>query len=70
MEERGERLRHSLLGYERPGATAPVMLAALLRWRHRGTFLAARDDVARVGSDLVTLRTGYTRYSAVLRSTD
>lgn len=64
------RTSSSFLGYERSGANAPVMLAALLRWRHRGTFLAAWDDVARVGSGLVRLRPGYTRYSAVLRSTE
>jgi sporulation protein YlmC with PRC-barrel domain len=62
--------KSSFLGYERSGATSPVMLAALLRWRHRGTFLAAWDDVARVGSDLVRLRAGYTRYSPVLRDAD
>ena len=61
------RTRSSFLGYERSRADAPVMLAALLRWRHRGTFVAAWDDVARVESDLVKLRTGYTRYSPVLR---
>jgi sporulation protein YlmC with PRC-barrel domain len=60
------RTKSSFLGYERSGADAPVMLAALLRWRHRGTFLAAWGDVARVGTDLVRLRPGYTRYSAVL----
>jgi hypothetical protein len=64
------RTKSSFLGYERSGADAPVMLAALFRWRHRGTFLAAWDDVARVGSDLVRLRAGYTRYSAVLRDGD
>jgi sporulation protein YlmC with PRC-barrel domain len=62
--------RASFLGYERSNADAPVMIAALLRWWHRGTFLAAWDDVARVGSDLVRLRAGYTRYSAVLRGGD
>jgi hypothetical protein len=61
------RTRSSYLGYERAGADAPALLAALLRWRHRGTFLAAWDDVARVGTDLVRLRSGYTRYSPVLR---
>jgi hypothetical protein len=64
------RTKTSFLGYERSGANAPVMLATLFRWWHRGTFLAAWDDVARVGSDLVRLRPGYTRYSAVLYSTD
>src|SRR5215218_4409543 len=58
----------SFLGYERSNANAPMMLAALLRWRHRGTFLAAWDDVARIESGLVKLRAGYTRYSAVLRN--
>jgi sporulation protein YlmC with PRC-barrel domain len=61
------RTRSSFLGYERAQADAPVMLAAVFRWRHRGTFLAAWDDVAIVGADLVRLRAGYTRYSALLR---
>jgi hypothetical protein len=59
--------RSSFLGYERSRADAPAMLAALFRWWHRGTFLAAWEDVARVESGLVKLRAGYTRYSAVLR---
>ena len=62
--------KSSFLGYERSGANAPVVLAALFRWRHRGTFLAGWEDVARVGSDLVRLRPGYTRYSPVLRDGD
>jgi hypothetical protein len=61
------RTRSSFLGFERSGADAPAVLARLFRRRHRGTFLAAWDDVARVGSDLVKLRPGFTRYSAVLR---
>jgi hypothetical protein len=61
------RTRSSYLGFERSDASAPVMLAALARWRHRGTFLAAWEDVARIGGDLVKLRPNYTRYSAVLR---
>jgi hypothetical protein len=64
------RTKTSFLGYERSGADAPAMLAALSRWLHRGTFLAAWDDVARVGPDLIRLRPGYTRYSAMLRSAD
>ncbi len=62
------RTKSSFLGYERSDADAPMMLAAFLRWRHRGTFLAAWEDVARVNPDLVRLRPGYTRYSAVLRT--
>jgi hypothetical protein len=44
------RTKSSFLGYERSSATAPTMLAALLRYRHRGTFLAGWEDVARVGA--------------------
>jgi sporulation protein YlmC with PRC-barrel domain len=60
------RTKSSFLGYERKSASAPTMLAALLRYRHRGTFLAGWEDVARVGTDRVVLRPEYTRYSAVL----
>jgi sporulation protein YlmC with PRC-barrel domain len=61
------RSRSSFLGYERSGATQPKVLAVLLRWRHRGTFLAAWEDIERFGSDAVRLRRDYTRYSALLR---
>jgi len=64
------RTTSSYLGYERTDANAPLMLAALMRWRHRGTFLAGWEDVARVGSDVLTLRPGYTRRPAPLRDTD
>jgi hypothetical protein len=64
------RPRSSFLGYERSDADAPVMLAALLRWRHRGIFVAAREDVARVISDLVRLRPADARYSLVPRDAD
>lgn len=60
------RTRSSFLGYERSGVNAPLLVAAVTRWRHRGTFLVAWEDVARVGSEAVTLRAGYTRYSALL----
>jgi sporulation protein YlmC with PRC-barrel domain len=56
----------SFLGYERSTATAPAVLSAFLRWRHRGTFLAAWEDIARVGEDSVRLRPGATKYSAIL----
>ena len=54
------RTRTSFLGYERAGARGPWPVAAFLRWRHRGTFLALWDDVAAVTSE-VTLRPGYRR---------
>ncbi|BBY43782.1 PRC-barrel domain-containing protein [Mycolicibacterium celeriflavum] len=62
------KTRSSYLGFERSGATAPAMLARLARWRHRGTFLAAWEDVARVGPDTVRLRPRYRCYSAALRA--
>lgn len=61
------RTRSSYLGYERSDITQPRVLAALLRWRHRGTFLVRWQDIARVGVDQVDLRPGYSRYSATLR---
>lgn len=64
------RTRSSFLGYERTTATAPYLLARLLRWRHRGTFLAAWEDVARVGDGHVVLRPQFTKYSAVLPADD
>jgi hypothetical protein len=64
------RTRSSYLGYERSEAKAPKTLAALLRWRRRGTFLAGWEDVARLATDHVTLPPGYTRYSPVLRDTE
>jgi sporulation protein YlmC with PRC-barrel domain len=62
------RTKSSFLGYERTTADAPYLLAQLLRWRHRGTFLAGWEDVARVGEDSVRLRPRYTKYSAILRN--
>jgi PRC-barrel domain len=64
------RTRSSYLGYERSDAHRPAMLAALLRWRHRGTFLALWDDVARVDVESVFLRAGFRRYSPTLRDDD
>jgi hypothetical protein len=60
--------RSSYLGYERTDATAPALLAGVLRWRHRGAFLAAWEDVARIEKRSITLRSGYHRYSARLAS--
>lgn len=64
------RTRSSYLGYERSDARRPAVLSALLRWRHRGTFLALWPDIQRIDTDSVTLRAGYSRYSPVLRDDD
>ncbi|MBI3224685.1 MAG: hypothetical protein HYZ39_06470 [Mycolicibacterium cosmeticum] len=58
--------RSSYLGFERTGTNAPALIAAMARWRHRGTFLAGWADVARIGTERITLRPGYTRRSAAL----
>ncbi|CDO10046.1 hypothetical protein C1S82_03590 [Mycolicibacterium cosmeticum] len=60
------RTGSSFLGYDRTGTNAPVLIAALARWRHRGTFVAAWSDIARIGSERITLRPGYTRAPAAL----
>lgn len=60
------RTGSSYLGYDRTGTNAPVLIAALARWRHRGTFVADWADVARIGTDRITLRPGYARQSAAL----
>ena len=61
------RTTSSYLGYERTGANRPMMLAAFMAWRHRDTFVAAWEDVARLATDGITLRSGYTRHPAALR---
>lgn len=64
------RTKSSYLGYERSAVNAPAGLARLLRWRHRGTFLARWEDIARVTDDHATLRPGYTRHSPMLHRSD
>ncbi|WP_441962085.1 hypothetical protein [Mycolicibacterium houstonense] len=62
------RTRSSYLGFERTGINAPAIIARIATWRHRGTFLAAWDDVARISSDHITLRAGYGRQPAGLHA--
>ena len=56
----------TFLGYERTNANGPVILARLLAWRHRGSFLVRWTDVGMVNEKEVRLRANYTRYSADL----
>ncbi|MFC4395648.1 PRC-barrel domain-containing protein [Arthrobacter sedimenti] len=56
----------SFMGYERNGLTRPYMIARILRWRHRGSFLVLWEDVAMVGARSVRLRPGFSRYSTAL----
>jgi hypothetical protein len=64
------RTRSSYLGYERSNARRPAALAALLRRRHRGTFLTLWADIARIDRKSVLLRPGFARYSPLLRDDD
>ena len=56
----------SFLGYERTELRQPWPLPAMLRWRHRGSFLVLWEDVAMIGVQGVRLREGFTAYSPVL----
>jgi hypothetical protein len=40
--------RSSSLGYERSDVRSPWPIAALVRWRHRGSFLVRWEDIERV----------------------
>ncbi|KRE30283.1 hypothetical protein ASG82_24490 [Mycobacterium sp. Soil538] len=62
------RTSSSFLGYERSNVQQPSLLAALLRFRHRGTFLSLWSDVDRIEGKEVRLRGGAVGYSPVLRS--
>lgn len=57
----------SFLGYERTEVTKPAMLARLLSWRSRGSFLVLWTDLAAWSPTTVELRAGATRYSPELR---
>lgn len=54
------RSRLSTWGYERGGTIGPAIIAGLQRWLHRGMFLVAWADVARVDDGRVELRRGHT----------
>jgi hypothetical protein len=56
----------SFLGYERRALDEPRLLARILRWRHRGSFLVMWADIARLGPESVRLREGFTAYSPAL----
>ena len=60
------RRASSFLGYERTGVTAPALLARLLTWRSRGSFLVLWKDVAEWGEGAVGLWEGAERFSPQL----
>ncbi|HET6672178.1 MAG TPA: PRC-barrel domain-containing protein [Agromyces sp.] len=58
--------RISTWGFERRGQQAPAIIARLQHWLHRGMFLVAWEDVARIDRGRVDLREGCTRLDPML----
>lgn len=60
------RSRLSTWGFERRGQQAPAIIAHLQHWLHRGLFLVAWEDVARIRGDRIELRDGCSRLDPML----
>lgn len=60
--------RSSSLGFERSGVRSPWPIAALVRWRHRDSFLVCWADIERFDERRIQLRPGFERASAELPS--
>jgi hypothetical protein len=58
--------RSSSLGFERSGVRSPWPVAALVRWRHRGSFLVTWADIERIDVRRIQLRGGFERGSSQL----
>jgi hypothetical protein len=58
--------RSSSLGFERSGVRSPWPIAALVRWRHRGSFLVRWTDIERIEVGRIQLRPGFDRASPEL----
>jgi hypothetical protein len=58
--------RSTSLGFERSGVGSPWPIAALVGWRHRGSFLVWWADIARIEPPRVQLRPDYTKWSPYL----
>ncbi len=58
--------RSSSLGFERSGVRSPWPIAALVHWRHRGSFLARWGDIERIDVKRIQLRQGFERGSPEL----
>jgi hypothetical protein len=53
-------------GYARSNMNSPALIMRYMAWRERGAFLVLWPDLLSISADTVTLRPGYTRYSATL----
>ena len=58
--------RSSSLGFERSGVRSPWPIAALVHWRHRGSFLARWGALERIDVKRIQLRQGFERGSPEL----
>jgi hypothetical protein len=58
--------RSSSLGFERSGVRSPWPIAALVHWRHRGSFLVRWADIERFDERRIQLRPGFERASSEL----
>ena len=58
--------RSSSLGFERSGVRSPWPIAALVHWRHRGSFLVRWADIERFDGRCIQLRPGFERASPEL----
>jgi hypothetical protein len=58
--------RSSSLGFERSGVQSPWPIAALVRWRHRGSFLVRWADIERIEAARIQLRPGFDHTSPEL----
>jgi sporulation protein YlmC with PRC-barrel domain len=56
----------TFLGYERTDENSPWLIAAFLRWRHRGSFYVRWEDVEMLTERGVVLVAAYARRSAAL----
>jgi hypothetical protein len=59
--------RSSSLGFERSDVRSPWPIAALVRRRHRGSFLVRWGDIERFDLARIQLRPGFERASAKLQ---
>jgi len=58
--------RSSSLGFERSGIRSPWPIAALVRWRHRDSFLVVWSDIQRIERGRVQLRLDFAQWSPEL----
>jgi sporulation protein YlmC with PRC-barrel domain len=60
------RSASSFMGYERTGMGRPVIIAGILRWAHRGSFIVDWSEVRRCDNGLIHLRRGFQKRDVVL----